>query len=218
MRRSARCAHRFAPNAMNASRAACHSIRAPRCCRHGDGRRRAPCVRRRSRTGRRCRPMSRSLLHTVDRLGEIAVDQCRPGPGERSARIDGSAVVRGRDRRQLVGGAASRVDVTGGGGDLGLGVEQRGQPQVAERWAFLRWGGERMSDRLRDEGRMPSRRHPAPIATRPVRDGATRRARQRRRTPLRPRPDRPCVTGWCRAPPAASRTRGASTVAVPHMP
>ena len=219
MRRSARCAHRFAPNVDERvsgclplgpcavevagtvmgvaehhagggglERGADVGPRLDRCCVH----RRSP-----GRDRRRAVPLWPRRAQRTHRW---------PGCGTRRrstpvGRRRGEPCRRHRRRRR------SR-----------LGRRAAG-PAAGRRTVGVPWMGWRTDERSPPRsGPQPTRRHPGPIATTPVRDGATRRARQRRRTPLRPRPGRPCATGSCRAPPAASRTRGASTVAVPHMP
>ena len=89
----------------------------------------------------------------IDRLPEVATDQRRPGGRQRSACTKGTARVRVRDRLQRVRRPSSGVDITRSGGDLGLGIEQRGQTQVAERGPFLRGNVERMRNRVGDERR-----------------------------------------------------------------
>jgi hypothetical protein len=89
----------------------------------------------------------------LDRLADVAADQCRSGLRERGAGTERRARVRVRDRLERVCCPSNGVGVTRGRGDLGLCIEQGGQAQVAERGPFLGGNVQRMRDGVSDERR-----------------------------------------------------------------
>ena len=89
----------------------------------------------------------------VDRPGELPLEQFRPGLGERRPRGKRTARIRVSDDTERVGGSTRRGCVAGRECDLGLSVEQRCEPEIAERGALLRRDVERMVDLVGDHRR-----------------------------------------------------------------